>query len=51
MQDLLNIAPQRPNWDLKRDLKKRLAKLERRDQEAIDMLIRTFHHLRLPSYV
>ncbi|PWY97899.1 cwf18-domain-containing protein [Testicularia cyperi] len=38
--DLTNIAPKRPNWDLKRDLEKRLKKLERRDKEAILTLIR-----------
>lgn len=38
--DLHNIAPKRPNWDLKRDLQKRLAKLERRDREARLILIR-----------
>ncbi|KAK0566318.1 hypothetical protein OC861_003319 [Tilletia horrida] len=38
--DLLNIAPKKPNWDLKRDMEKRLSKLERRDQEARMILIR-----------
>ena len=38
--DLTNIAPKRPNWDLKRDLEKRLKKLERRDREAVILLIR-----------
>lgn len=38
--DLHNIAPKRPNWDLKRDMQKRLAKLERRDREARLILIR-----------
>ncbi|CDW97962.1 hypothetical protein, partial [Sporisorium scitamineum] len=37
--DLNNIAPKRPNWDLKRDLEKRLKKLERRDKEAVIILI------------
>lgn len=40
--DLNNIAPKRPNWDLKRDLEKRLKKLERRDKEAVIILIRKF---------
>lgn len=40
--DLTNIAPKRPNWDLKRDLEKRLKKLERRDKEAVLLLIRTY---------
>jgi len=38
--DLLNIAPKRPNWDLKREMEKRMAKLERKTQEAVHTLIR-----------
>ncbi|OJA18782.1 hypothetical protein AZE42_01620 [Rhizopogon vesiculosus] len=38
--DVFNIAPKRPNWDLKRDMEKKLAKLERKTQEAIHTLIR-----------
>ncbi|KAI0341648.1 mRNA splicing factor [Trametopsis cervina] len=38
--DLHNIAPKKPNWDLKRDLDKKLARLERKTQEAIHTLIR-----------
>ncbi|KAI0748625.1 mRNA splicing factor [Daedaleopsis nitida] len=38
--DLFNIAPKRPNWDLKRELDKKLAKLERKTQESIHTLIR-----------
>ncbi|PCH37771.1 mRNA splicing factor [Wolfiporia cocos MD-104 SS10] len=38
--DLFNIAPKRPNWDLKREMEKKLAKLERKTQEAIHTLIR-----------
>ncbi|KAL0570813.1 hypothetical protein V5O48_011149 [Marasmius crinis-equi] len=38
--DIFNIAPKRPNWDLKRETDKKLAKLERRTQEAIHTLIR-----------
>jgi len=37
---VFNIAPKRPNWDLKRELDKKLAKLERRTQESIHILIR-----------
>ncbi len=39
-KDVFNIAPKRPNWDLKRELDKKLAKLERRTQESIHILIR-----------
>ncbi|GAK67405.1 mRNA splicing factor [Moesziomyces antarcticus] len=38
--DLTNIAPKRPNWDLKRDLEKRLRRLERADKQAILLLTR-----------
>jgi coiled-coil domain-containing protein 12 len=40
VQDLLNIAPKRPNWDLKREMEKKLARLERQTQQAIHTLIR-----------
>ncbi|KAG9441997.1 hypothetical protein H6P81_017851 [Aristolochia fimbriata] len=35
----LNIAPKKPNWDLKRDVQKKLDKLERRTQKAIYKLV------------
>ncbi|PAV23492.1 mRNA splicing factor [Pyrrhoderma noxium] len=38
--DLTNIAPKRPNWDLKREMERKVAKLERKTQEAIHTLIR-----------
>ncbi|KAF9227815.1 mRNA splicing factor [Gyrodon lividus] len=38
--DVFNIAPKRPNWDLKREMEKKLGKLERKTQEAIHTLIR-----------
>ncbi|TPX51643.1 hypothetical protein SeMB42_g00085 [Synchytrium endobioticum] len=38
--DLSNLAPKKPNWDLKRDLERKIAKLERRTQVAIIELIR-----------
>ncbi|KAI0273429.1 mRNA splicing factor [Gloeopeniophorella convolvens] len=38
--DLLNIAPKRPNWDLKREMERKVAKLERQTQQAIHTLIR-----------
>lgn len=31
----LNIAPKKPNWDLRRDVQKKLDKLERRTQKAV----------------
>jgi coiled-coil domain-containing protein 12 len=37
----LNIAPKRANWDLKREMEKKTAKLERKTQEAIHTLIRS----------
>ncbi|KAL0946755.1 hypothetical protein HGRIS_012932 [Hohenbuehelia grisea] len=38
--DIFNIAPKRANWDLKREMDKKLARLERRTQESIHTLIR-----------
>jgi hypothetical protein len=41
MQEVqLDIAPKKPNWDLKRDISKKLEKLERRTQGAIVKLIK-----------
>lgn len=38
--DLANLAPRKPDWDLKRDIAKKLEKLDRRTQKAIAELIR-----------
>ncbi|XP_062519956.1 coiled-coil domain-containing protein 12-like [Corticium candelabrum] len=38
--NLLSLAPRKPDWDLKRDVAKKLEKLERRTQRAIVELIR-----------
>ncbi|CAG7846241.1 SubName: Full=Related to Coiled-coil domain-containing protein 12 (CCDC12) {ECO:0000313/EMBL:CCA68846.1} [Serendipita indica DSM 11827] len=38
--DIMNIAPKRANWDLKRDLNKKLVPLERATREAIYTLVR-----------
>ncbi|XP_072030380.1 coiled-coil domain-containing protein 12-like [Amphiura filiformis] len=38
--DLVNLAPRKPDWDLKRDVASKLEKLERRTQRAIAELIR-----------
>jgi coiled-coil domain-containing protein 12 len=32
---LVNVAPKKANWDLKRDIEKKLEKLERRTQRAL----------------
>jgi len=40
LQDLMNLAPCKPDWDLKRDIAKKLEKLERRTQRAIAEIIR-----------
>lgn len=40
LQDLHNLAPRKPDWDLKRDVDKKLEKLEKRTQKAIAELIR-----------
>ncbi|KAI9595937.1 mRNA splicing factor [Syncephalis fuscata] len=38
--DLFHLAPKKANWDLKRDVEKKLSKLERRTQASIIELIR-----------
>ena len=38
--DFMNLAPRKPDWDLKRDVAAKLEKLERRTQKAIAELIR-----------
>jgi len=32
---LLNLAPKKPTWDLKRDVEKKLEKLQRKTQQSI----------------
>jgi len=41
LQDLINIQPKKPNWDLKRDLERKLSKLKPKTDHAISTLIRT----------
>ncbi|KAG1681271.1 Coiled-coil domain-containing protein 12 [Nymphon striatum] len=38
--DLVNLAPRKPDWDLKRDVAKKLERLEKRTQRAIVEIIR-----------
>lgn len=38
----MSLAPRKVDWDLKRDIEGKLAKLERRTQRAIAELIRTW---------
>ncbi|XP_073823211.1 coiled-coil domain-containing protein 12-like [Musca autumnalis] len=38
--DIDNLAPRKPDWDLKRDVAKKLERLDRRTQKAIAELIR-----------
>ncbi|KAI8078694.1 mRNA splicing factor [Halteromyces radiatus] len=38
--DLFNLAPKKANWDLRRDVEKKLEKLDRRTQRAVLELIR-----------
>jgi coiled-coil domain-containing protein 12 len=46
-KDLFNIQPRRANWDLKRDMTNRMAKLERRTNESIAAIFRECR--RIPS--
>lgn len=38
--DIGNLAPRKPDWDLKRDVAKKLERLDRRTQKTIAELIR-----------
>merc|ERR1712212_311527 len=38
--DFVNLAPRKPDWDLKRDIAKKLEKLEKRTARAIGEIIR-----------
>lgn len=38
--DVTSLAPRKPDWDLKRDVSKKFAKLEKQTQRAIAKLIR-----------
>lgn len=40
-QEQLNIAPKKANWDLKRNVEKKMEKLNRRTQRSIVEIIRT----------
>ncbi|VDQ10602.1 unnamed protein product [Trichobilharzia regenti] len=39
-QNLMSLAPRKPDWDLKRGVEKKLRKLEKRTQRAIAEMIR-----------
>ncbi|KAI7861977.1 mRNA splicing factor [Spinellus fusiger] len=38
--DLFNLAPKKANWDLKRDVEKKLEKLDRKTQRAVLQILR-----------
>lgn len=42
IQDLANLAPRKIDWDLKRNIQKKLDKLERRTQRAIAQIVRKY---------
>lgn len=44
---LLNVVPKKANWDLRRDVEKKLAKLERRTQRALVQLMQEQHREQL----
>ena len=41
---LLSVAPKKPNWDLRRDVEPKLAKLERRTQRAMITIMQNQQH-------
>eukprot|EP00884_Botryococcus_braunii_P000948 jgi/Botrbrau1/10854/Bobra.0025s0032.1 len=44
---LVNVAPKKPNWDLRRDVAKQLEKLERRTQRAMIQIMQEQERLQL----
>eukprot|EP01104_Vermistella_antarctica_P020993 TRINITY_DN9243_c0_g1_i1.p1 TRINITY_DN9243_c0_g1~~TRINITY_DN9243_c0_g1_i1.p1 ORF type:complete len:104 (-),score=38.43 TRINITY_DN9243_c0_g1_i1:52-363(-) len=38
-QDIINLAPKKPNWDLKRDVGRKLERVDVRTQQALIKLI------------
>lgn len=44
---LVNVAPKKPNWDLRRDVAKKLEKLERRTQRAMIAIMQEQERQRL----
>ena len=46
----MNLAPKKPNWDLKRDVEKKLAKLEKRTKKAVIEILSLFSHLFLSFF-
>lgn len=52
LQDpIVSIAPKKPNWDLRRDVAKKLEKLERRTHRAIVELMSKWLELQLDSCI
>jgi coiled-coil domain-containing protein 12 len=45
----VNVAPKKPNWDLRRDIAKKLAKLERRTQQAMIQIMKDQERARLEA--
>ena len=46
----MNLAPKKQNWDLKRDVEKKLAKLEKRTKKAVIEILSLFSHLFLSFF-
>jgi hypothetical protein len=52
LQDpIVSIAPKKPNWDLRRDVAKKLEKLEKRTQRAIVELMSKCSDLQLETCI
>ena len=50
LQDVLvNVAPKKPNWDLRRDVARKLEKLERRTQRAMILIMQQEERERLQA--
>lgn len=44
---MINVAPKKPNWDLRRDVGRKLEKLERRTQRAMIIIMQQQERERL----
>ena len=47
-QSLLSLAPQKVNWDLKRDIESRNKKLDRATQKAVAILVGMYPSMKPP---
>lgn len=49
-QSLLSLAPKKPNWDLKKEIEKKMDRLDQLTQRALIELASSFFSSQLPSH-